>query len=601
MHEHGLLLDAFVFLLGAVLAVPLSRRLRLGAVLGYLMAGAAIGPWGIGFVSDPRAILGFAELGVVLLLFLIGLELNPRRLWSLRGPIFGLGGAQVALTTAVVMGAGLLLGASPAVALVAGMGLSMSSTAMALQLLAERNLLPTPAGHHGFAVLLFQDLAVIPMLALVALLAGRATAPGEAWLDLARMLGVIVVIVAGGRYALRPLFRLVADARSREVFTAFSLLLVIGAALLMQAVGLSMALGTFLAGVLLANSEYRHALESDIEPFKGLLLGLFFIAVGMSVDIGVLLARPLLVLGLVAGLVVVKALVLLALARVARLPAGQGAMFALPLSAGGEFAFVLFGAAAAEGILASDVRDLLVVTVALSMLSTPVLLALTERRAAARAAAPAGAAAEAMHDQGNPVLIAGFGRFGQIVGRFLNANGIGTTVLDHDPDHIEMVRRFGFQVFYGDATRLDLLRAAGAERARLLVIAVDDREQALKVVETVREALPNLVLLARAWDMVHAFELLERGVRDFERETFEGALRLGEEALRRLGATAWQAKQAAHRFRRHDEDLLLELYRHFRQDLEVRAAVSASARERLRQVMKADEERLGVQRDADWH
>jgi glutathione-regulated potassium-efflux system ancillary protein KefC len=372
----------------------------------------------------------------------------------------------------------------------------------------------------------------------------------------------------------------------------------------MQAVDLSMALGAFLAGVLLADSEYRHALESDIEPFKGLLLGLFFIAVGMSINFGLLLARPLLVLGLVAGLVAVKALILLVLANLYPLPKPQRGFSALVLSQGGEFAFVLFAAATAAGALAPEVSGLLVGVVALSMITTPILLGLHDRFIEPRlrlADAGPDRPMDTIEGAEHPVIVAGFGRFGQIVARLLNANGIETTVLDHDPEHIDSIRRFGFKVFYGDAARLDLLRAAGADHARLLVLAIDDRVQALKIVDLVQEHFPNLNILARAWDMRHLLELRDRGIPQVERETFEGALRLGEQALHRLGRSAWQAKQAANRFRAHDHALLDDLLIHFQAEIEVRAAISASARERLREEMEADAAAFAEPRDQDWH
>ncbi|MGA7981064.1 MAG: glutathione-regulated potassium-efflux system protein KefC [Chromatiaceae bacterium] len=602
MDDHSLLLNAFVYLLAAVVAVPLFARLGLGSMLGYLVAGAAIGPWGLGVIRGVEDILHFAEFGVVLLLFLIGLELDPHRLWAMRRPIFGLGSAQVAATAAALMAVGLALGLDWRSALVAGMGLVLSSTAIALQILTERNLLATQGGNAGFSILLFQDIAVIPMLALLPLLAvsGPDTPAGAGWLGAAKAVGVIAAIVVGGRFLVRPIFRFIAKTGLREIFTAFSLLLVIGIALLMQAVGLSMALGTFLAGVLLAESEYRHALESDIEPFKGLLLGLFFIAVGMSIDFGLLSEHPALVTALVTGVVAVKAGLLQVLATMFDLPPRQRSFFAVLLSQGGEFAFVLFSLASNLGALRTELSGLLIGVVALSMMTTPLLLMLhdwfIEPRSRAREARPM----DAVPDQHHPVIIAGFGRFGQIVGRLLHANGIETTILDHDPEHIEIIRKFGFKVFYGDAGRLDLLRAAGAEQAKLFVLAVDDRGRSLQIVDIVRENFPHLVILTRAWDVVHTFELLEKGVRDVERETFESALQLGEASLHRMGFSAWQAKQAAHQFRAHDEALLRELFAHFREDLEVRAKISASAREQLREQMQADAAFFGEHRDVDW-
>ncbi len=603
MDNHSLLFNAFVYLLAAVLAVPLSKRMGFGAVLGYLLAGVAIGPWGLGLIREAEDILHFAEFGVVLLLFAIGLELNPARLWAMRKPILGLGAAQVMVTAAILAGIGMAFGLNSSVAVVAAMGLSLSSTAMALQLLNERNLLPTPAGHSGFSVLLFQDIAVIPMLAVIPLL-GVSTADeassGFDWLALLQAIGVIVLIIVGGRYALRPVLRLVAATELREVFTAFSLLLVIATALLMQAAGMSMALGAFLAGVLLAESEYRHALESDIEPFKGLLLGLFFIAVGMSIDFGILLRDPILIAALALGLVSMKAIILYTLGRIYGLPARQLPLFALVLSQGGEFAFVLFGVAQTFGVFPAPITDTLIVTVALSMLTTPLLMVINDRLIAPRLDHTLAPPMDEMEDQGHPVIIAGFGRFGQIVGRLLHANGIDATVLEHDPDHIETLRRFRFKVFYGDACRLDLLRAAGADSAKVFVIAIDEREGMLRLAELVRENFPHLQIISRAWDLAHVFELLEEGVCAFERETFEGALKLGEETLKQLGFTAWRAKQATHRFRAHDEETLREIYQHYHEDFDVRIRISADARERLRETMQSDEDHLSTQADKDW-
>jgi glutathione-regulated potassium-efflux system ancillary protein KefC len=598
VNEHSLLFNAFVYLLAAVLAVPISKRLGFGAVLGYLLAGVVIGPWGLRLIREAEDILHFAEFGVVLLLFAIGLELNPTRLWAMRKPILGLGGAQVVVSTVVLTGIGLVMGLQLSVAVVAAMGLSLSSTAMALQLLTERNLLPTPAGHSGFSVLLFQDIAVIPMLAVIPLLGVSSAVEagsGFDWLALFEAIGVILLIVVGGRFALRPVLRLVASTELREVFTAFTLLLVIATALLMQAVGMSMALGAFLAGVLLAESEYRHALESDIEPFKGLLLGLFFIAVGMSIDFGILLRDPMLIAGLALSLVTVKAVILYALGRIYGLPSRQLPLFALVLSQGGEFAFVLFGVAQSFSVFPVGITDTLIVTVALSMLTTPLLMVVNDRFIAPRLDRTPPPPMDEMEDQGHPVFIAGFGRFG-----LLHANGIDATVLEHDPDHIEILRRFRFKVFYGDACRLDLLRAAGADRAKVLVIAIDEREASLRLSELVRENFPHLQIVSRAWDLAHVFELLEQGADVVERETFEAALRLGEEALKRLGFTAWRAKQAAHRFRAHDEETLRELYRHYHDEFDVRIRISTDARERLREIMQSDEEHLTTQADSDW-
>jgi len=600
MEDAGLLGNAAIYLAAAVITVPLFKHLGLGAVLGYLVAGVAIGPWVLGLIEDSGDILHFAEFGVVLLLFLIGLELNPKRLWSMRRAIFGLGGAQVTLTTILLFLAFGQFGLEWRWALVAALSLALSSTAIALQTLTERNLLTTPGGHAGFAVLLFQDIAVIPMLAVIPLLAGFSGDAASGWISFAKILVAIGLIVVGGRYVVLPLFRLAAQSRVREIFTACALLLVIVIALLMEAVGLSMALGAFLTGVLLAESEYRHALESDIEPFKGLLLGLFFIAVGMSIDFGVLLGQPLLVLQLLGVLLAVKIAVLWLLAWLFRLPLRQHGQFACLLAQGGEFAFVLFAAAIDAQVLDAGWRDLLIGVVVLSMMVTPLLLNAVTRWVEPLFAARDSRPMDTIEAQANPVLIVGFGRFGQIIGRLLHANGIGTTILDHDPQHIDMIRRFRFKVFYGDGNRLDLLEAAGAAQARLLVLAIDDQVETLRIAKLVRQHFPHLEVLARAWDARHVLELREAGIDLVERETFEGALKLGESTLGRLGFSAWRAKQAAHQFRAHDIALTEQQFQHFHEDLEVRATLSANAREQLREQMQIDEQTFGSRPDDDW-
>jgi len=493
------LLNLLIYLLAAVAAVPLAKRLGLGAVLGYLLAGIVIGPWGLELITEVEHILHFSEFGVVLLLFLIGLELEPKRLWSLRRRIFGWGSAQVAAVSLALLAAAVACGIDWKVALISALGLSLSSTAIALATLGERKLNATPAGAAGFSILLFQDIAAIPMMAAVPLLGVAAVqGSGQGWLHAGKVVAVVALLIFGGRYLIRPVLRIIAKTNMREIFTAFSLLLVIATCLLMQWVGMSMALGTFLAGVLLADSEYRHALESDIEPFKGLLLGLFFIAVGMSVDFGIFLAQPWLIVGLVSGFLLIKIGVMYSLAKCFGLPPKQQFFFAFLLSQGGEFAFVVFGAAASANVLSPRISSILVVVVALSMVVTPLLLLLYDRILAPRLDATSQPPDDAMTQQNHPVIIAGFGRFGQIIGRLLHANGISMTVLDHDPEQIELLRKFGFKVFYGDATRIDLLRTAGAAEARLLVIAIDDVDESLRLVDAVRHAFPDLTIAARA-------------------------------------------------------------------------------------------------------
>ena len=561
MEDHGFLAQALIYLAAAVIAVPLSKRLGLGSVLGFLLAGVAIGPWGLKLIGDVEAMLHFSEFGVVLLLFLVGLELNPKRLWSLRSSIFGMGTLQVVATMFAVAGIGVALGQSFAISLVAGMGFAMSSTAIALATLEEKNLLPTPGGQASFAVLLFQDMAVIPLMLLLSLMAPERA--GSAGFDLSaagRAVGLIVLLIVAGRFLLRPLLRYVANTGLREIFIAFSLLLVIGIALLMQSVGLSAALGTFLAGVLLADSEYRHELELDIDPFKGLLLGLFFISVGMSVDLGLFVRSPLVVLGLALGLVAMKAALLYAIARSFRLCGADGILFALGLSQIGEFAFVLFGVATTERILPRETADILNAAVAASMLTTPLLMILYEKVVVPSLALSTPRAADPIDEQ-NPVIVAGYGRFGQVVARLLNARGIGTTVVDHDPNQIELVRRFGQKAYYGDITRLDLLRSAGAAKAKLLVIAVDDKDAALSTSKLAQEHFPNLAILARAYSRTDAFEYAALGI-PAVRETFGSAIDAGESALRVLGHSAHEAKHLATQFRRHDEEMLAKAAPH---------------------------------------
>jgi glutathione-regulated potassium-efflux system ancillary protein KefC len=587
--EHSLLANAVVYLGAAVLAVPLARRLGLGAVLGYLLAGMAIGPWGLKLITEVETILHFSEFGVVLLLFLIGLELEPARLWSMRRPIFGWGAAQVLGVAAVLFGAALLLGVAWQVALVGALGLSLSSTAIALATLGERNLMGTPAGQAGFAILLFQDIAAIPMIALIPLLgvAANDSGGGEGWIGAARLGAVVLGAIVAGRFLVRPALRIIAKSGMREIFTAFALLLVIAISLLMQWVGMSMALGAFMAGVLLADSEYRHALETDLEPFKGLLLGLFFIAVGMSVDFGVFLSKPWLILGLVLGFLLLKLAVLFALSTRFGIARGQRWLFAFLLSQGGEFAFVVFGAAGAARVFSPEVGSILVAVVALSMVTTPLLLLLHDKVLEPRYHGQNLREPDAIDDNEGHVIIAGFGRFGQIVGRLLNANRFKLTVLDHDPDQIELLRRFGFKVFYGDATRPDLLHAAGAGKARALVLAIDDIEDSLALADAVREHFPDLPILARARNVTHLYQLMDRGVTVIERETFESALQLGRRVLSQLGYGAYRAREATLKFREHNKASVEAVYPVYK-DREQYVSMSKRARDELNEMFARD-------------
>ncbi|GAC1602866.1 MAG: glutathione-regulated potassium-efflux system protein KefC [Ramlibacter sp.] len=589
-HAPAWLTNSLIYLGAAVLVVPLSRALGLGSIIGYLAAGIAIGPWGLGLVTNVEDILHFAEFGVVLMLFLVGLELEPKRLWSLRRPIFGWGSAQVLGCAALLFTAAMLVGASWRAGLVAALGLALSSTAIALQVMGERNLLRTSAGQAGFSILLFQDVAAIPILALLPLLAGTADVDtGGGWgLDALKIVAVVAGIILGGRLVIRPLLRWIAKSKTPEIFTAASLLLVVAIAALMQLVGLSMALGAFLAGVLLAESEYRRELETDIEPFKGLLLGLFFIAVGMSIDFGVILRSPGVMAAIVVGLLGLKALVIYGVARLMRLPLQDRPVFTLLLSQGGEFAFVVFQAAAGSRVVSAETASLLIGAVAISMLLSPLLLVAIDRLLMPRFMAGHVRVLEELSEpQHAPIIIAGFGRYGQIIGRLLNAQGLAATVLDHDADMIEAARSFGYKVFYGDASRLDLLRTAGAAEARVLVVAVDDIQQSLAIVRLAQQHFPQLEIVARARDVTHWNELRDLGVTRVEREVFESSLRSGRTVLEVLGFAPAEARRQAMRFRRHNVALFEAMYPHHKDRAKI-IAVAKQGRAQLEEQMASE-------------
>jgi len=564
MEHANWLTSTLVYLAAAVIAVPLAKALGLGAIIGYLGAGILIGPWALKLVTDPQQILHFAEFGVVLMLFIVGLELEPRRLWELRRPIFGWGSLQLFGSAALMTGIAVACGVDWRLALVASLGLADSSTATGLGVAAERNLLPTTSGQSMLSVMLLQDVAAIPILAFIPLLAVSGAHADGGWLSAAKAAGVIAAIVFGGRLLLRPALRWIARSDTPEIFTAASLLVVVATAALMHSVGLSMALGAFLAGVLLAESEYRRELETDIEPFKGLLLGLFFIAVGMTLDFGVVIAQPLLVAAIVAGFLLVKTLVLWAMARLIPIPLAERPPYIVLLAQGGEVGFVVFQAAGGAGVMDPPTASLLTAAIVVSMLLTPLLLIATDRWWARHLAAhaPPPAVAELAEPQAAPIIIAGFGRYGQIVGRLLYANGLKPTVLEHDAEQVEALRRFGWPVFYGDATRLDLLRTAGAAQARVFVLAIDDVEQSVEVAKLVREHFPRLVVVARARNVQHYFELRKLGVELIERETFDSALLSGRSVLEQLGFEPHQARTLARRFRKHSVDLLEQMRAH---------------------------------------
>ncbi len=579
-----MLYTAIALLAAAVLLVPLAHRLGAGAIVGYLAAGVVVGPFALGIVPDAASLAAVSELGIAMLLFVIGLGLEPPRVWEMRRAVFGAGVAQVGLCGAALFGLALAAGLAWQPALLVGLALAQSSTAIAMQLMTERNIIGSPTGRIAFGVHLFQDLFALPLIALVGVLAHAETATGDAkpaWL----MALVLVAAVVIGRLALRRAFRLIAASGLREVFTAAALLLVLGMAGLLQWAGFSLALGAFIAGMLLADSEYRKALETDIEPFKGLLLGLFFLTVGASLDLAAIAARWPLVLAVAAVMLAAKSAILLAIAPLAGVPRGGRLAFVAVLAQGSEFGIVVIAAAQAAGLVTGAQASVLAPAIVLSMLFSPLALALSDRLEVRRQSARP--ADEAMPPQAAPVIIAGFGRVGQIVGRVLFAQGIRATVLDRDPQQIELLRKFGYKVFYGDATRLDLLRAAGDADARVLVNAIDDVDASLELVDTVRGAFPGLAVIARARNVRHALELRKRGVTLLERETFESSLRLARETLQALGVAPYDARLAAERFRRHNVATFEAMYEHYG-DEERMVGAARAGREEFEASMQRD-------------
>lgn len=584
------MLETLVALLaGAVLLVPLTRRAGFGSILGYLVAGALIGPAGFRLVTGVEEIRQVSELGIIMLLFLIGLELRPRRLWVMRRSVFGLGGAQVALTIACIAALLTLARVPWTAALVLGAGLALSSTAIVLPMLGERDLLSGAAGRDSFAVLLFQDLAFIPLIALVPLLAGGDISDQLRWGDVLKAGAAIALILVGGTFLMPRLFRAVGGAKTPEVFTATALLTVVGTGAIAHMAGLSTSLGAFLAGVLLSDSEYRHELEADIKPFEGLLLGFFFMSVGMSANLSLALYQPLTIAAGVIGLVAIKFAVCFGLGRVSGQKTLTSLRFALALPQGSEFSFVLFGVAVAAGILGTELADRANLVVALSMAATPLLFAMSERFVVPRLTRPVEPTYDPMPDEGAPVIICGFGRMGQIVGRVLRMRGIPFVALEKDAEQVEVLRRFGSKVYFGDPTRLDLLRAAGAEHARLLVVALAEIEETLQVVDVARRHFPNLQIISRARNRRHVHLLMDRGVAPIVRETFDSSLRLTEHVLTSLGLTPDEARHAVELFRQADEKALVETHSFYDDEQQVIQSARQAADE-LARIFEADRE-----------
>lgn len=597
-------MQAFVYLAAAVIAVPIARRLGLGSALGYLLAGVIIGPNLLSLVGhEGQDVMHFAEFGVVLMLFLVGLELQPAVLWRMRVPIIGMGGLQVIVTALTIGLLCVFTGYEWQTSMVIGLVLSMSSTAIVLQTLDEKGWLKTVAGKSSFSVLLFQDIAVIFMLAAIPFLvlpafiddgrllqhASAVTKPARpGWLNTILILGAVVGIVVAGRFLTRPVFRYIAKTRSSEIFIATALLLIIGVTLAMDAVGLSPALGTFLAGVVMAESEFRHELEVSIEPFKGLLLGLFFISVGAGIDLRLLMTEPVLITVLVLGLMLVKFLVLMVLGRVFKLQFADNLIFSIALAQGGEFAFLLVSFALQSHALNLEIANHLIMVVVLSMVLTPVTVIIFEKIIQPRLVDTCGKRDDdVIDDANNPVIVAGFGRFGQVVSRLLKASGFESTLLDHDAGQIELTERFGNKVFYGDAANGELLRSAGAGSARLLVIAIDDRSKAISMIKIARNQFPQLKILARAYDRTHAYELFNAGADFIARETFGSALSIGEAALKFLGFNDNRAKRMVESFDKHDTEGMRQLADVWGDDHEYGVRIRENLEE-LERVLKAD-------------
>ncbi len=613
MHEGGFFYQAFLYLVTAVVTVPIAKRLGLGSVLGYLIGGIIIGPALLGLVgSEGQDIMHFAEFGVVMMLFVIGLELEPSLLWRLRASIVGMGGLQIGLTTLISGATAFAFGLPWNASLAIGLTLSLSSTAIVMQTLQEKGLLKSGAGQSSFAVLLFQDIAVIPVLAIFPLLATTSgTAPANthpsfmetlpAWLQTLFVIGAVGVIVLAGKFLLNHLFRIIAKTAMREIFTAMVLLLVIGIALLMNFVGLSPALGAFVAGVVLANSEYRHELESDIDPFKGLLLGLFFISVGASIDFGLITAQPLTIILLTLGLMVVKAAVVFVIGKIFLLGNGESSIFAVALAQVGEFAFVLFSFSTTLGILDQTTTGILTAIVAISMALTPFIFTLNEKVIVPilpRSTSKPEKEADKIEEQGK-VIIAGFGRFGNTAGRFLRANGVFPTVIDNDSDRVETLRKLGIKVYYGEPSRHDLLHAAGAEEAKIIIIALDMPEKVLEMVHTVKKHFPHAKILARAYDRSDAYNLMDAGVDNVYRETLDTSLRMGADTLKLLGFRAYQTERMSNLFYKHDEKNLKELATH-RKDKTEYLSAARQAIEDLEALISEDFKDTDISRDAGW-
>jgi len=617
MHSQDFFYQAMIYMLAAVVSVPVAKKLGLGSVLGYLLAGVVIGPFVFGLIGEEGSdVMHFAEFGVVMMLFLIGLELKPSLLWKLRKSIFGLGGGQVLLTAIIIGGISLaFFGLNLSQSVTIGLTLALSSTAIVLQSLAEKGLMKTRGGESSFTVLLFQDIAVIPILAILPLLAadvahdinsgavqhdaGVGSLAG--WQQLLVIIGIVAAIILIGKFLARYIFRIIASTGMREIFTAAALLVVVAIAVAMNAVGLSPALGTFLAGVVLADNEYRHELETDIEPFKGLLLGLFFIAVGAGIDFNVLFDSTWLILGLLLLLIVIKFGVLFGLGKIFGLKSGQEMLLSFSLAQGGEFAFVLISFSRQNAIYGDEIAGILLIVVALSMAFTPLLLLLNDKIVQPLFEKSSNRMEEDKIDETeNPVILAGFGRFGIIVGRYLKTCGISATILDNNPENVQALRKFGFKVYYGDASRHDLLESAGIANAKVLILAIDEKDKSLEIVDFVKKKFPHIKIFARAYDVRHMFALKDKNADYIRRESYDSSLALASNAVCELGFDHYQSHRALLSFKFHDKNIMDELFKLWKEDDKSYIKEAKRFSSELEKVFLAEREESIHESDMAW-
>jgi monovalent cation:proton antiporter-2 (CPA2) family protein len=580
--------QALFFIASAVILVPIFHKLGLGSILGYLVAGIIVGPFGLSLIHETEMLKHFAELGVILLLFIIGLEIQPTRLWSMRRRLFGLGNLQIFLCSLIFMAIAKFFGVSTIPAAIIGFGLSLSSTAFALQTLQDKSQLDTEYGQSSFAVLLMQDLIAIPALAIIPTLSQDESAQGLSLNTLAMFIAIIIGLVLVSRFLIRPAFRIISATRIRELFTAITLVIILGVASLMLSIGLSAALGTFIAGVLLADSEYRHELEADLGPFKNLLMGLFFIGVGMSVNLDLIISRPLLIIGLSIGYILLKMLLVYLSGRIFKLSRTNSKLMALTVGQGGEFAFVIFGIALTYQMADPDVLAILTVVISISMALSPILLLLNDKYEAVVCKEKSKPTYDEIQNESPEVIIAGFGRFGQIFGRILRTQKIPFTAIDRDPNQIELVRKFGNKVYYGDASRLDIMEAAGVAKAKYFVLALDDVSDSVKATQTLKEHFPHVKIYARSRNRGHTFDLMDLGVTHIKREMFDSSLNFTSDLLKDMGMDSDKVDDIIRKFAKHDVDFI-QVQHKVRNDEKMFMSAYNQAQAQLAEVLSQDE------------